>query len=235
MSLSPPQLPAVGHDDGRVVPRDERGFTAPWRLSLAQARRRLGPCLVGLALCAGALSCGVDEDSASASADAVMSATNCEQVTRISARPLVLASRFVEDDEGRDPLADHRPVEADCSSEGVVVEGSSFEIDTGLCAYGSFVQPSLAPVRTGDVVRIAFFHQALVAAEPAEAHIAFLLDKTVLWEAAIPIPLGATPYDVEITSPSDFAVGTEVRLHLHNHGANTWKLLSIDVEECEPA
>jgi hypothetical protein len=142
---------------------------------------------------------------------------------------LVVADAWTAEPAETDPLADHRPETVTCSSIGAYPEGSAFEVQTDDCNYAGFVQPSLVDVLEGDRIAIEASHLDLVAPEPATAHIAVLLGEQILWEEQIPIPNNPLPYSREIPVTECVPSGTPVRFHLHNHGYNTWKLLSVEV------
>ncbi|MCB9665305.1 MAG: hypothetical protein H6732_14435 [Alphaproteobacteria bacterium] len=145
------------------------------------------------------------------------------------ARSLVDHAAWAPLDPSDDPLAGHRPDGADCPVGGWYAEGRGVEVDTGRCAYLGLVQPSLAPVAVGDRLHVFAFHNGLTAPEPAEAHAAVLLGGSVLWETTLPIPSPATPLEAQLEAPVAAPVGAPVQLHLHNHGANTWTWVTLEV------
>jgi hypothetical protein len=125
-----------------------------------------------------------------------------------------------------DPMPEHQPTELDCAL-GFEDELGVFEIDTGLCNYGVFVQPSATDVAAGELIGLVLTHDDLVAPEPAQGHIAIAIGGRLVYEIYIPIP---APYGlVQAEWITDVAIpaGTPVALHLHNHGYNSWRLVSI--------
>jgi hypothetical protein len=133
-----------------------------------------------------------------------------------------------------DPLVDHRPPTVDCGIAGWYVENDELEIDTNFCNYAALRQSSLRAIDACSLLRIEFYHFDLLAPEPAQAHAALLIDGQVVWEKHIDIPGGgkafkAAVYEEEFTSPLAAPAGAEVMLHLHNHGQNTWTLLSLEI------
>ncbi len=123
-----------------------------------------------------------------------------------------------------DSFPDHRPDEIECDSDGWHPEAGVLEVETNNCNYASLVQSSRASVVSGDTVDLLVYHSALSALEPAEAHVAVLLDGETLWEETIPIPSASEIYDISIVPTRDVPAGSPVVLHLHNHGGNAWKL-----------
>ncbi|MFV8751998.1 hypothetical protein ACNOYE_15740 [Nannocystaceae bacterium ST9] len=129
-----------------------------------------------------------------------------------------------------DPLVDHRPDVVDCGIAGWYpqLEGSELEIDTNFCNYASLRQDALAAIEVCTPIKVGIYHFDLLAPEPAQAHAALLIDGTIVWEKFIDIPGKAAVYEEEFPSPIAAPVGAEVMLHLHNHGQNTWTVLTIE-------
>jgi hypothetical protein len=126
-----------------------------------------------------------------------------------------------------DPMPVHRPTELDCAL-GFKDEFGVFEIDTALCNYGVFVQPSATDVAAGELVELVITHDDLVAPEPAQGHVAIAIGGRLVYEIYIPIP---APYGlVQGEWITDVAIpaGTPVALHLHNHGYNSWRVVSLE-------
>jgi len=124
-----------------------------------------------------------------------------------------------------DPYPLHRPDSVDCDPEAWHEEDGLFEVETNLCNYINLVQPSQSDVIPGDAIELLVFHSALSSVdEPAEAHIAVLLDGGVLMDQIIPIPSTSEIYDQTILAETNVAKGAPIVLHLHNHGGNAWKL-----------
>jgi hypothetical protein len=125
-----------------------------------------------------------------------------------------------------DPVAMHRPATVDCAI-GFKDEFGVFEVDTGLCNYGVFVQPTLTELGAGELVELVFTHDDLLAPEPAQGHVAVAIGGRIVYEVYVEIP---KPYGlVQGAWITDMPIpaGTPVVLHLHNHGYNSWRLVSI--------
>jgi len=131
------------------------------------------------------------------------------------------------EDAAVDPVPEHRPSGAICSPSGWGEEGSSLEVDTGLCPYAVLTQPAGADLQPGDVVEVVLWHKDLVADGPAEAHVLLTVGEVVVYERTVPIPADPTAYTEQVTIDGTAAAGDPVVLHLHNHGANTWNVLSL--------
>jgi len=120
-----------------------------------------------------------------------------------------------------DPYDDERPDTVDCPDWGYGEELGVFEVETDICRYGSFSQPLLAQVAAGDALSLDLWHDALWAAEPAQAHLALGLGDQVLWELTVGIPADAQTYRLSLQAQSDAASGAK-GVHVHNHGANSY-------------
>jgi len=142
--------------------------------------------------------------------------------------PLVEASAWAVAAETSDPFPEHRPAQVECLA-GFFVEGDALEVDTGRCNFLSVSQPLRADVLAGDVLRVEAWWQTLASESPAEAHLALAVGGHVLWEETIPIPSPADARSLEWAAEEDLLAGSEVVLHLHNHGANTWKFAEFSV------
>lgn len=126
-----------------------------------------------------------------------------------------------------DPFADHQPATVECDIAGWFLERGELEMNTGRCNYVWLDQPALTGVMRGDTLSLQLRHFDLTAPEPAEAHIALLLDGQIAWEQTLPIPHSAEVLNAEWTADRDIAAGATVGWHLHNHGQNTWTLAYI--------
>jgi hypothetical protein len=134
-----------------------------------------------------------------------------------------------------DPFLSERPAEVDCPEWSHVVEFEALEIDTGTCRYLGVGQKSPMSAKVGDVLHVAVYHDALVAPEPSEGHVAVALGDDVLWEAHFEIPSYPAAYSPKIVLEKDYPEGTQVVFHLHNHGSNNWRLLPMELHTQIPA
>mgnify|MGYP000088099263 CR=1 FL=1 len=176
---------------------------------------RTAPLLVAVALVACA-------DAPPAASDSGVASTP----ERLPAA-LVDSAAWVENPTA-DPMPEHRPADSDCAPSGWGLEGSSVEVDTGLCPFAVLAQPALADLRRGDRVEVVLWHKDLVAEEPAEAHVLITMGDVVVYEDFVAIPAEPVAYTEEVEVAGDAPAGAPIVLHLHNHGANSWNLLSID-------
>ena len=123
-----------------------------------------------------------------------------------------------------DPFEDLRSEESECNPLGVTVEGDVLEVQSDVCGFVSLAQPALRSGQAGDLVELLVYHSALWSQEPAQGYLAVLLGDTVFWEQTLEIPGDADVYNVEEALDADLEVGEQIVFHLHNHGANAYKL-----------
>lgn len=141
--------------------------------------------------------------------------------------PLVTAEAWAPGSIHDDPLAHERPATVECPAAAWGPEAGGLEVQTGTCNYLFVSQPSLAAIEEGDAIDLVVFHQELDAAEPAEGHVAILLDDAVIWEAHVEIPAHANVLEARVVAERAWPAGTPVGVHLHNHGYNSWTVLDV--------
>ena len=128
-----------------------------------------------------------------------------------------------------DPWADHRAAEKRACPRGFGVEDDVLEIETTDCGYVSAAQPTLVDLAAGDAIGLLTWHSALASTTPgAEAHYALTLDGATVWEITVPIPSAASVYDEQIPVERAVPAGATLVVHLHNHGANSWRLATVE-------
>ena len=121
-----------------------------------------------------------------------------------------------------DPLPDHQPAMIKCGLSGWFVEAGSLEVDTANCNYLSIEHPAAEAVPAGTEIELELGHFDLLAPEPATAHVALLFESELQWEDFIDIPGPGNLERSRFRATRDLAAGESIRLHLHNHGQNTW-------------
>jgi hypothetical protein len=127
-----------------------------------------------------------------------------------------------------DSLASHRPDSVNCPSNAWYEEDRALEVKTGHCNYLSLAQPSKTPINKGNNIHLVLWHGQLRFDEPQEAHVAVSIGGRVVLDQQVEITSDGGIYDVTISSTVDVAAGESVEFHLHNHGYNTWTLLTLD-------
>lgn len=125
-----------------------------------------------------------------------------------------------------DPF-DDRPADVQCPPHGSSAEDGRFEVETDVCRYGTFAHPLPVALRPGDTVEATVWHLELWAPERSEGHAALRLGDHLLWERRVPIPGQEAIYPIAVTVDFSVAAGTPLYFHVHNHGANSWRLLDV--------
>lgn len=134
-------------------------------------------------------------------------------------------------DAAVDPLRDHQPESIDCKISATYVEYGSFEIDTTRCNYLLAETPSLRGIDLGTEVHLSLLHYDLLAPQPAQAHIAVLFGDALQWETLLPVPSPGNVIDVRFQATKELSFGEPIRLHLHNHGGNTYLLQTLEAAD----
>jgi hypothetical protein len=143
-------------------------------------------------------------------------------------RSLTPAEEWAPTPYADDLWALERPTEIECAPQnGWTIEAGGVEVDTGACDYLSLSQPLSRPIEAGAPLRLTLWWQNLIATAPSEGHLAVVLDGHLLWEERVTIPGPADARDLELVAPIGAAEGSLITLHLHNHGANTWRFQGL--------
>ena len=130
-------------------------------------------------------------------------------------------------DAADDPFGD-RPAEDDCPVHGAKAEDGRFEVETDVCRYGTFAHPVPVELRPGDLIEATVWHLELWAPERSEGHAALMLGDRLLWERRVPIPGQEAIYPISVVADFSAPVGAPLYFHVHNHGANSWRLLDVE-------
>ncbi|MDB4975435.1 MAG: hypothetical protein JWN48_3776 [Myxococcaceae bacterium] len=153
----------------------------------------------------------------------------------LDARAALQYARLVDNqswqryDAALDPLPSHEPDPIVCQDSATYLEYGSYEVDTTRCNYLLAQAPALRDVPVGSRVRVNFLHYDLLAASAAEAHLALLFGDSLQWEKFLPIPAPGDGFKETFVTSQPLAQGSPIRLHLHNHGGNTYLLVALEV------
>lgn len=197
--------------------------------------RRLG-CLRGLVFAvfgAGACASAGENDTGDAEAE-TDGGTETGESEASSGDPyggpisLAMANDWTPMPALDDPFRAHRPADVDCPEGAWAVEDGTFEVQTGACAYAAFEQSAAEPVAEGMQIRVVIAHEALWAAEgEATAHVAVGFGAKLGAEATVAIPSGSGVHELVFDIESRPADEDRLWFHLHNHGFNTWRIVSV--------
>ena len=124
-----------------------------------------------------------------------------------------------------DPEASHRPV--GCARGLPRVEDETLELATNDCVFFWVGIPIVADVRAGETLELVTTHGSLFARDPASAHLRIDLDEDPLIDRAVAIPSADAIDIVRVTSALPHKAGAMLRVHLHNHGQNNWRVISL--------
>ena len=143
---------------------------------------------------------------------------------------LVDQTRWAVTEGSADPFPGHRPPAITCAPGAAKLEGELYELDTRICNYFSLSQPAIRPVRAGANLYLVLWHLVLTSTAPAEAHVAITIGGQTAWERRIPIPSSENVYTPTIPMAVAAREGDPIVLHLHNHGANSWRFLELSTD-----
>ena len=140
-------------------------------------------------------------------------------------RDLVAFDRWSILPNEADPFPTHRTSQHSCDPDGVLPEEEVLEINTGDCGYAIVGQSLLTAVSSGDTVDLLVYHSALSSTdENAKAHFSLVVADHIFWDIEIDIPWQSEVYIVSKTIDWSAPKGALVRVHLHNHGGNSWRV-----------
>lgn len=126
-----------------------------------------------------------------------------------------------------DPFRDLWAAQADCNPLGITVEAGVLEIQTDVCAFATVKQTALARSRNGHRLDILAYHSALFSDPEATGYIAVQIGDTLVWEQTVAIPGDADVYANTFDMYPEIDEETPILFHVHNHGANSWKLAHV--------
>ncbi|MFT5583598.1 MAG: hypothetical protein ACI9VR_001176 [Cognaticolwellia sp.] len=136
-------------------------------------------------------------------------------------RLLVDADTWQILDDTQDPIG---PAPEPCGAAGVQVESGVIEVLTDACPWVTLGQPSLTNLKAGDTISLLAWHGTLAAPEPATGHMSIWIGEEEIWRIEPDIPSEAVIYEEQLTAHDSAPEGTMIRLHVHNHGANSWRM-----------
>ena len=132
--------------------------------------------------------------------------------------------------EKDDPFIGHKKPSHKCSEGAYKIEDGVIEIDTSVCNYITLEQFALTGLCKGEKLHIVLWHLQLFAPVPTKGHAAIAVDGKVIWEKHIPIPGKEEIYEPEWIPNVPIQKGSRISYHIHNHGTNTWKLLTLEAK-----
>ena len=138
--------------------------------------------------------------------------------------PWIDLTVYEQADLVNDVFSNHQPAAIDCPPNGFRVEGTQLEVQTDICNYAVIEWTTQYFVKGGTDIEALILHTGLWAPEEGNAHFAISIDGDLFWQESPPIPSNTEFFFYEAKWPEDILPGTKVQLHLHNHGANDWRV-----------
>jgi len=157
--------------------------------------------------------------------------TGCPSNTEPRSGDLIDPNAWQSIEIGSGPFAELASDESQCDSRGIKFEEGVLEIDTGLCSFYTGEQPLMTGIREGDTVSYLIYHSALASTDPALGYVALQIGETIVFEREVPIPFSSQVYADTITADFEVPSATPVYFHVHNHGANSWRMAHIRLNE----
>ncbi len=109
-----------------------------------------------------------------------------------------------------------------------------FEVELARCRerYVSLHQVSLAAIQPGDSLQFELSHLLLrpLTESVTEAYLALSVDGQVIWEVSIQILAPSSNYMFSAPVSTEAQVGSDVVLHLDNHGENSYSFSQFVIE-----
>lgn len=136
-------------------------------------------------------------------------------------QPLVELSAWEILGDDQDPIG---PAPSPCAPTAVHEETGFLEIETDDCPWVTVGQLSGARVGPEHELAILAWHSSLAAAEPATGHMSLWIGDEEIWRIEPAIPGDPEIHEASVQATQEHAAGSWVRLHVHNHGANAWRL-----------
>jgi len=132
------------------------------------------------------------------------------------------------DAAGDDPFVD-RPDFVQCEIGWDVVTGG-FEVDTSVCTYAAFVQPTLVAIEAGDTLEFRMQHGALDGdGQHGPGHVGIAFGEEIAWDVELSIPTAAGEVGGTWTTDRSMEVGTPMHLHVHDPEGITYRMLALTV------
>ena len=119
---------------------------------------------------------------------------------------------------------EHRPEVIDCPASAVRMELDQLEILTDVCNYAVIGFELLVELPKAQIIDGLVLHSGLFSLEEGGAHFAISIGDELFWSFEESIPSDAEFYYHEAPVAQHHNVGEVVTVHLHNHGANDWKI-----------
>jgi hypothetical protein len=102
----------------------------------------------------------------------------------------------------------------------------TFEVELARCRerYVSLRQPSVRELHAGDSLQFTLSHLLLrpLTESVTEAYLGLTVNARLVWELRLQIAAPSNDYVVSVPITAEFPMGSDVVLHLNNHGENSY-------------
>lgn len=112
-----------------------------------------------------------------------------------------------------------------CAALALLTEEGMLEIDTDNCSFVTVRSKTIDTIRVGETQRLLFWHLYLFADPPAQGVAELRVGGQTWWRLEVDIPSQEAIHKPTKVAARTIPAGTEVLFHVHNHGANSWRLL----------
>ena len=158
----------------------------------------------------------------------ITGACSSEPGPRAKAVEVIASSQWEHVARDEDPFVVKFPESVtECVATGIDVSEGLLDIDTDYCSFVTARTQLTDEIREGEKVQLTFWHLALVANEPAEGVMVLRVGDDDLFNLTFEIPRKEKVYYPTTQATRSYPAGTPVLLHIHNHGANTWKVYQL--------
>jgi hypothetical protein len=143
---------------------------------------------------------------------------------------LIDHSAWTELPSDADPFWDADAGYRRCVLGDYVIEGTVspyLEVNTTACNYVTLTQAARLDLQPGDEVALALSHQDLLG-DGAIGFAAVQVGDDEVWSKTVPVTAVAQSHNLTHPVSTSLPKGTPVLFHVHNHGANAWRLLSLE-------
>jgi len=113
-------------------------------------------------------------------------------------------------------------------TRGFTLASTSIDVETGICPYALLEASLPTDLPAGTRLSTQVFHDYLNAPEPAEGHVVVAVGDVVVADLHVAIPSTPNLHLVDVTLPHAVDAGAPVLVHVHNHGSNSWRILSVE-------
>lgn len=121
-----------------------------------------------------------------------------------------------------------------CPEAGYAAESGFFEVETDVCAWGTFTQTLPRALAAGDTLQVVVWHLDLWAPEPTTARLVLALGEDIAWEGVFDVPSDEFVEEVSVELAAAVPDQSTATFLVANHGLNSYRLGDVFVETVSP-